>query len=81
MNQRNSKSTDLIQWYCMKLFIIVLFLFQPFVSLSVQAQIDSTFKIFQFPPDKIPRIDGNTDDWAMVPKEYIIGNDQLRDDE
>ena len=28
------------------------------------------FKIFQFPPDKIPRIDGKTDDWAMVPESY-----------
>jgi len=25
------------------------------------------YKIFQFPADKIPRIDGNADDWAMVP--------------
>jgi len=24
------------------------------------------FKIFQFPPDKIPRIDGQVDDWAIV---------------
>ena len=39
-----------------------------------------TFKIFQFPPDKIPRIDGNADDWAMVPDDYIIGTDQLLDD-
>jgi hypothetical protein len=30
----------------------------------------------QFPPDKIPRIDGNTDDWAMVPDSYSIGMDQ-----
>ena len=35
------------------------------------------FKIFQFPSDQIPRIDGNADDWAMVPKDYIIGLDQL----
>ncbi len=32
-----------------------------------------TFKIFQFPADKIPRIDGNADDWAIVPQEYVIG--------
>ncbi len=37
------------------------------------------FKIFQFPPDQIPRIDGNADDWSMVPKDYIIGMDQLSD--
>ena len=42
---------------------------------------DVTFKIFQFPPDKIPRIDGNTDDWAIVPDSYSIGMDQLMDTE
>src|SRR3954449_8640961 len=39
-----------------------------------------TYKIFQFPPDKIPRVDGNPDDWAIVPDEYAIGMDQLVDD-
>jgi hypothetical protein len=39
-----------------------------------------TYKIFQFPADKIPRIDGNIDDWAMVPETYVVGTDQLRDD-
>jgi hypothetical protein len=39
-----------------------------------------TFKIYQFPPDKIPRIDGNVDDWAVVPKDYVIGTDQLMED-
>jgi hypothetical protein len=37
------------------------------------------FKIFQFPPDKIPRIDGKTDDWDIVPESYVIGTDQLKD--
>jgi hypothetical protein len=37
------------------------------------------FKIFQFPADKIPRIDGKTDDWAMVPQSYAIGMDQLKE--
>ena len=27
---------------------------------------DTEFKIFQFPHDMIPRIDGNIDGWAMV---------------
>jgi PKD domain len=38
------------------------------------------YKIFQFPPNMIPRIDGNADDWAIVPEEYVIGGDQLVDD-
>jgi hypothetical protein len=37
------------------------------------------FKIFQFPPDQIPRIDGQVEDWAIVPKDYIIGMNQLSD--
>lgn len=37
------------------------------------------FKIFQFPADQIPRIDGKTDDWALVPESYSIGIDQLKD--
>src|ERR1035438_2844776 len=40
----------------------------------------TTFKIFQFPPNMIPRIDGNADDWKMVPEDYVIGMDQLVDD-
>ena len=38
------------------------------------------FKIFQFPPDKIPTIDGRTNDWDLVPESYVIGSDQLVDD-
>ena len=41
---------------------------------------DVTYQVFQFPADKIPRIDGNTDDWAMVPESYVIGKDQLTND-
>ncbi|MGA2278466.1 MAG: PKD domain-containing protein [Terracidiphilus sp.] len=39
------------------------------------------FKVFQFPADKIPRIDGDDSDWAMVPESYSIGLDQMSDDE
>lgn len=52
-----------------------------FVSNSyAQSRPDTTFKIFQFPADQIPRIDGNTSDWDMVPSNYDIGTDQLVDD-
>lgn len=40
---------------------------------------DLTYKVFQFPQDKIPRIDGDTSDWDMVTGDYIIGSDQLID--
>lgn len=38
------------------------------------------YKIFQFPADMIPRIDGDTEDWNIVPKDYCVGMDQLWDD-
>ena len=41
---------------------------------------DVTFKIFQFPADRIPRVDGNADDWAIVPDDYAIRTDQFVDD-
>jgi len=37
------------------------------------------FKVFQFPANQIPRIDGKTDDWAIVPQSYAIGSNQLKD--
>ena len=40
----------------------------------------TVFKIFQFPPNMIPRIDGNAEDWNIVPDDYAIGMDQLVDD-
>lgn len=44
------------------------------------AQNNRSFKVFQFPQNMIPSIDGKTDDWAMVGDEYSIGMDQLTDD-
>jgi len=38
------------------------------------------FKIFQFPADQIPRIDGDTNDWNMVPESYVIRTDQFVED-
>jgi len=47
---------------------------------DASGQADTTFKIFQFPADKIPRIDGNIDDWAFVPESYIVGSEYIWDD-
>lgn len=49
-------------------------------SLHALEKPGTTYQIFQFPTDKIPRIDGNTDDWAMVPESYVVGTDQLHND-
>ena len=50
------------------------------VRVWAQDQPDKVLKVFQFPADKIPRMDGNGDDWKMVPESYVIGIDQLHDD-
>jgi hypothetical protein len=39
-----------------------------------------TFKVFQFPADRIPRIDGDVEDWSIVPEDYAIRTDQLWED-
>ena len=39
----------------------------------------TTFKVFQFPPDRIPRVDGNADDWKMVPDDYAVGMEEILD--
>jgi PKD domain len=57
------------------IFAFLFFLFQ-----NSSAQDKRSYKIFQFPADQIPRIDGNNDDWKIVPDSYIVGMDQLWDD-
>ncbi len=42
---------------------------------------DVDFKIFQFPRDAMPRIDGDTSDWEIVPNDYTYGTDLLNDTE
>ena len=64
----------------MHLRFFTLSLIALFLVLQVQAQEDRGYKIYQFPPNMIPRIDGNTDDWADFPDEYIVGTNQLWDD-
>jgi len=55
---------------------LLLFLY-PAVALE---RTNVVFKIFQFPPNLIPTIDGRTNDWDIVPEDYVIGTDQLVDD-
>lgn len=58
------------------LYLILLLFF----GTNIWSQDTRTFKVFQFPANKIPTIDGNPDDWKMVPKSYVVGMDQLWDD-
>src|SRR5580700_4488749 len=39
------------------------------------------FRVFQFPADQIPRIDGKDDDWSIVPDSYTITLADMHDDE
>lgn len=41
---------------------------------------DITYPVFQFPRDRIPRIDGDASDWAMVPESYVVGLDQMHNE-
>lgn len=49
-------------------------------QIQLWSQDNRQFKIFQFPPNQIPCINGETDDWGIVPDSYIVGMDQLWDD-
>ena len=40
---------------------------------------ETTFKVFQFPADAMPRIDGDATDWSMVPESYAVDTRQLTD--
>lgn len=39
------------------------------------------FRVFQFPADSIPRIDGDASDWTMVGPDYAIGTDAIAADD
>ena len=39
----------------------------------------TTYKVFQFPQDRIPRIDGDFSDWDIVPESYVVSQDQMTD--
>jgi len=60
------------------MFTLFLCLLLSFTAYGLERP-DVEFKIFQFPANKIPRIDGDPSDWDMVPDEYAIGTDQLKD--
>jgi len=60
------------------LLSIILLAMSPAIALE---RPEITFKVFQFPADMIPRIDGNPEDWNIVPDSYAIGMDQLEDTE
>ncbi|MFC1509268.1 PKD domain-containing protein [Candidatus Omnitrophota bacterium] len=64
----------------MNRFFIIILLLITFSHSEALERPDIEFKIFQFPKNMIPGIDGNIDDWNIVPDDYIIGTDQLTDE-
>jgi hypothetical protein len=61
----------------LKLLFAAVALLAAFPRLAALEKPDHTYQVFQFPADKIPRIDGDASDWAMVPESYVVGKDQL----
>jgi hypothetical protein len=59
---------------------VLFFAFSAVNSINAFSQDKRSYKVFQFPPNMIPGIDGKTDDWKIVPGDYIIGMNQLWDD-
>lgn len=62
--------------YEIGLIVLISLLF----SIKTWTQEDRGYKIYQFPANMIPRIDGNIEDWESFPEEYCVGTDQLWDD-
>lgn len=68
---------------CWRKLIIGITIFGKFLAHGSHAWAQEeirNFKVFQFPADKIPVIDGKSNDWTIVPDAYTVGMDQLWDD-
>lgn len=63
------------------LHLISLFIFISSCQLFALSRPEKEFKVFQFPHNMMPCIDGKTNDWDIVPNEYVYGIDQLNDTE
>ncbi|TDD95724.1 PKD domain-containing protein [Flavobacterium cellulosilyticum] len=51
-----------------------------FFGIQAWSQDNRSFKVFQFPANKIPTIDGNAEDWKIVPDSYVVGMNELWED-
>lgn len=58
----------------LSLFVLVFF------GVQAWSQENRNFKIFQFPANTIPMVDGNSEDWKIVPESYTVGMGELWDD-
>lgn len=70
--------------HCWNVSVFLVFLCFSSLVGKVQYQLprsDREFKVFQFPRDGMPRIDGDTADWDMVPESYVYDTSFLKDTE
>jgi hypothetical protein len=62
-------------------FILAFVWFLATLSANAISRPDKEFKIFQFPQNQMPRIDGDITDWSIVPDSMAIGLNELMDTE
>ena len=72
----------------LKIYLIILLTISCYSLVKSQNTINyktarngEVFKIFQFPQNQMPRIDGKAEDWDIVPDSYVYGNEMLKDTE
>ena len=64
------------------LLLCVIIAFTLFLINPISAQTDEgkLYKIYQFPDNKLPVLDGDLSDWSMIPDSYIIDASHIRDE-
>ena len=60
----------------MRKYLLISFL----LLLGLPSWGEEPLKVFQFPRNAIPRIDGDFSDWDIVPDSYAIGIDRMQED-
>ena len=61
------------------LFVVTVLFFFGVLKGYGFARPDTIYRVFQFPQNQIPRIDGDFSDWNLVPDSYAIGLDQMKE--
>ena len=61
--------------YLKKWWLFILILAMPVKSMAQE------YKIWQFAPEQLPKIDGNATDWEAVPDSFVISIDRMKEDE
>lgn len=61
--------------------VIYILFFQVMYVCGLQGQTEKVFEVFCFPSDKLPRIDGHTRDWEIVPESFSLGMEVMTEDE